>query len=115
MMRAWLLRIATSLLLGVLLGALALALGRGIGGAWLLWSEQEALRGMSGVLLGGLEGPPASDVRALRQHLTRQTAAVHDLAARIGYGVAALGAVACYLWLERRASSHDGAGPRPPS
>ncbi|MBU6335443.1 MAG: hypothetical protein KGS47_13730 [Chloroflexi bacterium] len=114
MMRAWLLRIATSLLLGVLLGALALALGRGIGGAWLLWSEQEALRGMSGVLLGGLDGPPASDVRALRRHLARQAAVIDALGARIGYGVAALGAVVGYLWLERRASLQDGAAPRPP-
>jgi hypothetical protein len=53
-------------------------------------------------------------VRALRRHLARQAASIDVLGTRIGYGVAALGAVVGYLWLERRASLQGGAAPRPP-
>jgi hypothetical protein len=114
-MRAWGVRIAVSVLVGVMLGVLAFGVSRGISGAWLLWSEQAALRDMSGVVLGGLDGPPATDVRALRRSLAQQASAAHELGVRIGYGVAAVGTLACFLWLERRAWADVGTIPRPPS
>ena len=52
----------------------------------------------------GLDAPPSADLRAARQLLAQIDARNMQICLALGFVVAALAAVACYLWLERRAA-----------
>ena len=55
-------------------------------------------------LRAGLEGPPPGDLRAARLALQQIAARDMQISLAIGFVAAALAAVLCYLWLERRAA-----------
>jgi hypothetical protein len=102
--RPWLGRIALSLGLALVAGALAYLVARAITGAVLLYQQQQFLGEVASAFSGGIENLPGGDLRAARK-LVQQLDAQNDLLSLlIGFAVAATAAVAGYLWLERRAA-----------
>lgn len=102
--RAWLGRVAASLAAALGTGALAYLVARAIGGTLLLVRQRQLLAQVGGALRAGLEGPPPGDLRAARLALQQIAARDMQISLAIGFVAAALAAVLCYLWLERRAA-----------
>lgn len=102
--RAWLRRVALSLILAIAVGLLTLIIARGISGAWLFIEHQELVRAAAATLRNGIEGLPSADLRAARLR-AEQSAAVHmRIGMAVAFVVAALTAAGSYLWLEQRAA-----------
>ena len=99
----WLGRIALSLAIALVTGALAFLLARAAGNVVLFLRQQELLREVAGALQGGIEGLGATNLREVRQRLAEIDARHEQIALLTGVAAAALAAVASYLWLERRA------------
>ena len=95
---------AASLAAALGAGALAYLLGRAITGALLLVRQRQLLGQIAGTLRAGLEGRPSGDLRAARQLLGQIEARDIQISLAAAFVVAALAAVLCYLWLERRAA-----------
>jgi hypothetical protein len=104
---SWLLRIALSLALALLAGALAFLVARAAGNVLLFLRQQELLREVVGALQGGVAGLGASNLREVRQRLQELDARNEQISLLIGLAAAAVGAVASYVWLERRAEGED--------
>jgi hypothetical protein len=98
----WLGRVALSLAIALLAGALAFLLSRAAGNVLLFLRQQEMLREVAGALQGGIEGLGASNLREVRQRLQAIDARNEQISLLIGFAAAGLAAVASYLWLERR-------------
>lgn len=107
--RAWARRVAISLAAALGAGALAYLMVRAITGALLLIRQRQLLGQVAGALRGGLDGPPSSDLRAARLLLGQIAERNLQISLAAGFGVAAVAAVAMYLWLERRVvgSAHE--------
>jgi hypothetical protein len=103
--RAWLTRIALSLLLASVAGALAYLVARAVTGVALLVRQQQFLRELAGALRGGVAELPGGDLRTTRLLVQRLDAQNEQLSMLIGFAVAAVVIVASYLWLEWRAAS----------
>jgi hypothetical protein len=69
--------------------------------------QQELLREVVGALQGGVAGLGASNLREVRQRLQELDARNEQISLLIGLAAAAVGAVASYVWLERRAEGED--------
>ena len=95
---------AASLAAALGAGVLAYLLGRAITGALLLVRQRQLLGQIAGTLRAGLDGPPSGDLRAARQLLQQLETRNIQISLAAGFVVAALAAVLCYLWLERRAA-----------
>jgi hypothetical protein len=106
--RGWLARIALSLAIALLVGALAFLITRAIAGVALLAQQQEFLRETSSALQGGILGLAQSNLREVRRHVQQIDARNQWLSLLVGFVAAAVAAVASYLWMERRASVVDG-------
>jgi H+/Cl- antiporter ClcA len=100
--RRWLTRIVLSLAAALLAGALAFLVARAIGGVLLFAQQQELLREASGAFQGGILGLAEGNLRAVRLRVQQLDANNQQLSLLIGFVVAALAAVASYLWMERR-------------
>jgi H+/Cl- antiporter ClcA len=100
--RRWLTRIVLSLAAALLAGALAFLVARAIGGVLLFAQQQELLREASGAFQGGILGLAEGNLRAVRLRVQQFDANNQQLSLLIGFVVAALAAVASYLWMERR-------------
>jgi hypothetical protein len=103
--RGWLGRVALSLAIALLVGALAYLVSRAIGNVLLFLRQQELLGEVAGALQGGIEGLGASNLREVRQRLQEIDARNEQISLLIGFAAAALGAVASYVWLERRSEN----------
>ena len=101
--RAWLMRIALSLLAALVAGSLAYLVARGVTGVALFERQQRFLNEVASALRTGVMGLAGSDLRAMRLMVQQLDAQNEQLSLLIGFGVAAAAAVASYLWLERRA------------
>ncbi len=101
--RPWFGRIALSLGLALVAGALAYLVARAITGAVLLY-QQQFLGEITSAFSGGIENLPSGDLRAARKLVQQLDAQNELLSLLIGFGVAAIAIVASYLWLERRAA-----------
>lgn len=102
--RPWLGRIALSLGIALLAGALAYLVARAITGAVLLVRQRQFLDEVAGAFSGGIENLPSGDLRAARKLVQQLDAQNELLSLLIGFAVAAVVVVASYLWLERRAA-----------
>jgi hypothetical protein len=100
--RGWLTRIVISLAIMVLAGALAFLVARAIGAVLLFAQQQELLREAAGAFQGGILGLAEGNLRAVRLRVQQLDANNQQLSLLIGFVVAALAAVASYLWMERR-------------
>jgi hypothetical protein len=100
--RGWLVRVALSLAVALLAGALAYLVARAIGGVALLVQQQELLREAAGALRGGVEGLAGSNLREVRQRVQQIDARYEQLSLLAGFASAAIAAAASYLWMERR-------------
>jgi len=105
--RAWLARVALSLGMALLAGALAYLVTRAIAGAALFVRHQQLLREAASALGGGVEGLASGDLRAVRLMLQQSDEWNQLLSLAIGFAVAAVAVVSSYLWLERRAARED--------
>jgi len=101
--RGWLGRVALSLALALLAGALAYLVARAIGGVALFAQQQDLLRAAAGALQGGVEGLGGGNFHEARMRLAQLDARNQQLSLLISFASAGLAAVASYLWLERRA------------
>lgn len=102
--RAWLIRVAISLLAAAVAGALAYLLARAAGRAYLLYQQQQAFRELGGLLGGGIEGLASSNLRQARLLIAQLDARYSRISAQIGVIAACIVAIISYLWLERRAA-----------
>ena len=98
----WLGRVALSLAIALLAGALAYLVARAAGNVLLFVRQQELLREVAGALQGGVEGLGASNLREVRLRLQALDARNEQISLLIGLAAAGLGAVVSYLWLERK-------------
>ncbi|MCS7288085.1 MAG: hypothetical protein NZ699_03020 [Roseiflexus sp.] len=105
--RAWMRRVALSLVFAAAVGLLVFIVARGISGALLFVEHQELLRSAAAAVRTGIEGLPTADLRTARLRAERSM----DLHTQIGllcaFAAAALTAVGSYLWLEQRAARND--------
>ena len=100
--RGWIARIALSLAFALLAGALAFLVARAIGGVILFAQQQEFLREAAGAMRGGIPGLADGNLREMRLQVQQLDADNQRLSLLIGFAVAALAALASYLWMERR-------------
>jgi len=100
--RGWLARIALGLAFALLAGALAFLVARAIGGVILFAQQQEFLREAAGAMRGGIPGLADGNLREMRLQVQQLDVQNERLSLLIGFAVAALAAVASYLWMERR-------------
>ena len=103
--RAWLTRIALSLLFAAAAGTLAYLVARAVTSLILFVRQQQFLGEVAGALRGGIMGLAGGDLRAMRLLVEQLDAQNEQLSALIGFAVAAVAIVASYLWLEWRAAS----------
>jgi H+/Cl- antiporter ClcA len=103
--RSWLIRIGLSLGAAVVAGALAYLVARAVTGVALFVQHQQLLSQVAGALSGGVDGLANGDLRAVRRLIEQLEARNQQVSLLAGFVVAALGAVASYLWLERRAEA----------
>lgn len=101
---AWLRRVALSLALAIVAGALTLLVARGISGALLFVEQQELVRSAAAALRGGIEGLPATDLRAARLRAEQSAEAHRRAGLALAFAVAALATGGGYLWLEARSA-----------
>jgi hypothetical protein len=106
-LRGWLGRVALSLALALLAGALTFLLARAVTSVLLLAQQQQFLREAAGALRGGIDGLAGSNLRDVRLRVQQLDARNQQLSLLIGFAVAAVVVVASYIWLERRASLTD--------
>jgi hypothetical protein len=102
--RSWLARIALSLAVALLAGALAFLVARALLNVGLFAQQQEFLRQASGAFQGGIMGLAEGNLRELRLRVQQIDAQNERLSLLIGFGTAALAAAASYIFLERRAA-----------
>ncbi len=100
--QAWLRRVALSLALAIIAGALTLLVARGISGALLFVEQQELMRSAAAALRGGIEGLPATDLRAARLRAERSAEGHRRAGLALAFAAAAAAAGGGYLWLEAR-------------
>jgi hypothetical protein len=100
--RSWLARIALSLAVALLAGALAFLVARALLNVGLFAQQQEFLREASGAFQGGIMGLAEGNLRELRLRVQQIDAQNERLSLLIGFGTAALAAAASYIFLERR-------------
>lgn len=108
----WLRRVGLSLLAALLCGGLVFLAARGLGGALLFAQQQQALAAVVGVAQGGLEQPPATDLRALRRRLQAQDGQYEQISLVLGFVAAGLAAAGCYLWQELTGAQHQAPGTK---
>jgi hypothetical protein len=106
-LRGWLARIAASLLVALLAGALAFLVARAVTGVALFAQQQELLREASSALRGGILGLAESNLHEVRLRVQQIDARNEQLSLLAGFVAAGLAAVASYLWLERRTGSRE--------
>lgn len=106
--RAWIVRLALSLLFAAVAGALAYLTTRAITSALLFANQQQFLRETAGALSGGIAGLAGSDLRAMRLIVQQREAQNEQLSLLVGFAAAALTIAASYLWLEWRAARPGG-------
>ncbi len=102
--RSWLVRIAFSLAIALLAGALAFLVARAILSVGLFTQQQEFLREATGAFQGGILGLGEGTLRELRLRVQQLDAQNERLSLLIGFASAALAAVASYIFFERRAA-----------
>lgn len=102
--RAWLTRIALSLAAAAAAGALAYLVARAVTSVLLFVRQQQFLREVAGALRDGITGLPGGNLHAVRLLVQQLDAQNEQLSLLIGFAVAALAAVASYVWLEWRAA-----------
>jgi hypothetical protein len=105
--RRWLGRIALSLACALLAGALAFLVARAITSVALFAQQQEFLRQASSALRGGIPALAEGNLREMRLYIQQLDAQNERLSLLIGFVVAALAAVASYLWMERRTEERE--------
>jgi hypothetical protein len=105
-MRRWLARVALSLVVALLAGALAFLIARAAGSVALFAQQQDLLREASSALRGGVEALGAGNLREVRLQVQQIDARNERMSLLIGFGAAGLAAVVTFLWLERR--TEDG-------
>ena len=103
--RAWLTRIAVSLLIAAVAGAMAYLIARAVTSVALFVRQQQFLQELAGAWRGGIMGLAASNLRVVRLMVQQLDAQNEQLSLWIGFGVAAVAVVASYLWLEWRAAA----------
>lgn len=101
--RAWIARLALSLLFAAVAGALAYLTTRAITSALLFANQQQFLSEAAGALRGGIAGLAGSDLHAMRLLVQQREAQNEQLSLLVGFAAAALTSAASYLWLEWRA------------
>jgi hypothetical protein len=102
--RAWLTRIALSLVFAATAGALAYLVARAATSVMLFARQQQFLGEVAGALRGGVMGLAGGDLRSMRLLVQQLDAQNERLSLLIGFVVAAVVCVASYLWLEWRAT-----------
>jgi hypothetical protein len=107
--RAWLTRIALSLLFATTAGALAYLVARAATSLMLFIRQQQFLSEVAGALRGGVMGLAGGDLRNMRLLVQQLDAQNERLSMLIGFAVAAVVCVASYLWLEWRAAQSSAA------
>ena len=108
-LRGWLGRVAFSLALALLAGALAFLLARAVTSVLLFAQQQQFLREAAGALRGGIDGLASGNLRDVRLRVQQLDARNQQLSLLIGFAVAAVVVVASYIWLERRAAAGEAA------
>jgi hypothetical protein len=111
-LRGWLARIALSLAVALLAGALAFLVTRAFTEVSLLAQQQQFLSEAASALRGGVPGLANSNLREARLQVQRLDAQNEQLSLLIGFAIAALSAVAIYLWMERRYGTTFAHPPR---
>ena len=101
--REWLRQIGVSLALALAAGLVAFLAVRGALGIGLFVQQQQLLGEVVGVVQSGLDSPPGGDLRAVRQQIQALAERNEQISLAVGFVAAAVGAVAGYLWQERRA------------
>ncbi|MCG8346463.1 MAG: hypothetical protein MI924_01620 [Chloroflexales bacterium] len=104
----WLKRLALSLLIAGLVGALGYLVARAISTAYLFYQQQQFFQETASLLQGG--GVPAladSNLRELRFLAEALNAQYHRLSIQLGFAAAAIGGIGCFVWLERRAAREE--------
>ena len=102
--RGWLSRIAISLAAALLVGVLAFLVARALTDVALFAREQQFLSAAANTLRGGILGLADSNLHEQRLRVQQLDAQNEQVSLLIGFAVAALAAVASYLWMERRSS-----------
>jgi hypothetical protein len=110
--RGWLARIALSLAVALLAGALAFLAARAVTEVTLFTQQQQFLSEAASALRGGISGLANSNLREARLQVQRLDAQNEQLSLLIGFAIAALSAVATYLWMERRHGTTFAHSPR---
>jgi hypothetical protein len=110
--RGWLARIALSLAVALLAGTLAFLVARAVTGVTLFAQQQQFLSEAASALRGGVPGLANSNLREARLQVQRLDAQNEQLSLLIGFAIAALSAVASYLWMERRHGTTFAHPPR---
>ncbi len=110
--RGWLARIALSLAVALLAGTLAFLVARAVTDVTLFAQQQQFLSEAASALRGGVPGLANSNLREARLQVQRLDAQNEQLSLLIGFAIAALSAVASYLWMERRHGTTFAHPPR---
>ena len=110
--RGWLARIALSLAVALLAGALAFLVARAVTDVTLFAQQQQFLSEAASMLRGGVPGLANSNLREARLQVQRLDEQNEQLSLLIGFAIAALSAVVSYLWMERRHGTTFAHPPR---
>ncbi|HEY3230996.1 MAG TPA: hypothetical protein VGJ87_17350 [Roseiflexaceae bacterium] len=110
--RRWLARIALSLAVALLAGTLAFLVARAVTDVTLFAQQQQFLSEAASALRGGIPELANSNLREARLRVQRLDAQNEQLSLLIGFAIAALSAVASYLWMERRHGTTFAHPPR---
>jgi hypothetical protein len=114
-LRGWLNRIAFSLAIALLAGVLAFLVARAITSVLLFAQQQQFLRETAGALRGGIDGLAGSNLRDVRLRVQQLDMRNQQLSLLVGFAVAAVAAVASYVWLERQHAASETSGEERPA